>query len=578
MPQPPADHTPSPAWRLLGSLCLAAALLLGVGLGGRALWGSEGRWAEVTREMLANGDFLHPRINGAPYFDKPLGSYWPIAGLAWLRGGVLDEFACRLPSAAAALLAVLATFLLGRRLWPGRTGLAAAWLLLTAYGVVFWGRAAAADMANVAAIVAAVACYMQYKERPGFPACLGFWAICAVGAHMKGMAALVIPPALAGLDALLEGSWRRHLRLSAALAALAGAGLYLLPFALAAWTRGSYSASGLRLALTENLVRYFQPFDHQEPFYVYLYYVPLLFLPWAPLLVVALAWAARRCHALPHPTRWLLLANAAVFALFTLSGSRRSYYILPLLPFCALLCAAWLEAPEPGWLGERARRLLWRVYDVLLVAGGIALVLSPLAWGVVRHLSAFVPPRGLAALLCTSGVALLALWWWLRRAAAAGRAPAWLPGPEPALGRTVLCVWLGLFVLFGLVLPRLDTLRTERPFARELRTFVAGIPPVQVVFYPKVSPELLFYLALPEPVTLVETPEALRARLAPGQPPAVVVTQRRYAERLPADLRDALLTAPDLEEARQPWGRDAHRKFYATGIAPGPRTSTAAAP
>ena len=45
----------------------SAILLLFWGLGDRGLWASEGRWAEITREMFLSRDFLHPTINGEPY-------------------------------------------------------------------------------------------------------------------------------------------------------------------------------------------------------------------------------------------------------------------------------------------------------------------------------------------------------------------------------------------------------------------------------------------------------------------------------------------------------------------------------
>ena len=56
-------------------LYFAAAALLLVNLGYGSIINSEGRWFAVAQEMLKNGDFLHPTINGQPYFDKPLVSY-----------------------------------------------------------------------------------------------------------------------------------------------------------------------------------------------------------------------------------------------------------------------------------------------------------------------------------------------------------------------------------------------------------------------------------------------------------------------------------------------------------------------
>jgi len=64
----------------------AACLLLFWAVGYRGLWGPEGRWAEIVREMFLKGDFFHPTINGEPYFDKPLLTYWVIALVTAVTG------------------------------------------------------------------------------------------------------------------------------------------------------------------------------------------------------------------------------------------------------------------------------------------------------------------------------------------------------------------------------------------------------------------------------------------------------------------------------------------------------------
>src|SRR5215468_7948599 len=83
-------------WLVIAVLPLTA-LLYFVGLGSRALWASEFRWAEIAREMLQSHNYFWPTINGRVYFDKPLGSYWLILGSVWVSGR-LDEVATRIPS------------------------------------------------------------------------------------------------------------------------------------------------------------------------------------------------------------------------------------------------------------------------------------------------------------------------------------------------------------------------------------------------------------------------------------------------------------------------------------------------
>ncbi len=121
--------------------------------------------------------------------------------------------------------------------------------------------------------------------------------------------------------------------------------IYLLPFWLSSHFGGeTYGENGLYLVYKENVLRYFQPFDHQGPIYTYFIYLPIYLFPWTLFLIPALLTLPSRWKALSLDAKWNVLSLVLIFVFFSLSGSRRSYYVLPIVPFAVLLTADWIFA------------------------------------------------------------------------------------------------------------------------------------------------------------------------------------------------------------------------------------------
>jgi len=340
-------------------LLIASAVMLFAFLGSREIWTQEHRWTDIVYAMLYHHDYLHPRLNGVDYYDKPLLSYWLIAGLAKLVGG-LTTWVMRLPSALAGLLAIGSIYHLGTHLKNRHLGLLSGWMLITTFYFIFWARISSADMLNLAGTLFAVAWYFAKKSQTSFLDYVIFFLILAVTALCKGLVGPVVAGLVIFLDVLMNRSWKQHLKLRIFFALIPAAIVYMLPFLASAHVDGNqYGENGLVLVYRENIVRYFQPFDHKGPLYTYFIFLPVYLLPWTLFFIPALITLKSRWKTMSSNSKWMVWSVALLFLFFTLSGSRRNYYVLPIVPFAILFTADWILAgaetlKRNRWAGRMA--------------------------------------------------------------------------------------------------------------------------------------------------------------------------------------------------------------------------------
>ncbi len=322
----------------LCTLFLIAACSLAIlftNLGVYPLWGSEGRWAVIGKYMFESGDIFTPLLGKSVYWDKPLVSYWQILPFASLLGRV-SELAARLPSALWACVMLLLTYDLARR-WLGRSSApAAAAVLFTSCGFVFWGRNAQVEMTNAAMITLILWYFFTRREGRGSAWIFVLAFLMGIGSNMKGLTALGAPVFCILLTSIATHDWQWLPRPRTALAAAAvfAAAFLLIPLASCL---ASSSCGPLALIWKENVVRFFQPFDHKASFFVYFYRIFDLGAPWSVLLPLSLFTCFGHGRYHEGGVKNALLVSAGIFLFFTLSGSRRSYYLLPILPFTSIL-------------------------------------------------------------------------------------------------------------------------------------------------------------------------------------------------------------------------------------------------
>jgi 4-amino-4-deoxy-L-arabinose transferase-like glycosyltransferase len=295
----------------------------------------EGRYAEIPREMLAQADFVTPRLDGLPYFEKPPLQYWATAAAYALFG--FSEWTARLWTVGLGFLCLPLTFVFTRRLY-GADAAATAALALAASpyfallahlnlldaGFSFW----------LALTVFAFALAQSAPERSAAEKrwMLVVWSAAALAVLTKG----IVVGVLAGGSLVLYGLAERDTRPWRRLHLVPGLALLLLIvvpwFVLVSRRNPSFPQF---FFVHEHFARFLTTVHQRvEPWY---YFVPLLLLaalPWLRWLPggVAAAYLESNPNRSFKSLKFCVIFCAVTFCFFSLSDSKLGSYILPIMP------------------------------------------------------------------------------------------------------------------------------------------------------------------------------------------------------------------------------------------------------
>ena len=318
----------------LRALLVASAILLFVDLGGSTIWDiNEAFYVETPKQMVLTGDYVNPSFNGAERFNKPVLSYWIVAGFYKVMGvSVTTE---RVAIALGSLLLIGATFVIGRTLGGRNAGVIAALVLASAPSVMLWSRRIFIDVWLTSLLALALMCYVLVDAHPHRRrlSLIGMYAAIGLAMLTKGPVALVLP----GLALLIHLTWTRTLRDLRVM--MIPIGLLIIAVIVAPWYIADYHQHGWKhisgFFIGENLDRYTETYGAQNR--GLWFYIPVLLgdlTPWSMFLPAAiwLAWRERR------PDLRLMIIWIAVFAgVFSLSKTKQDLYIFPAAPAIAAL-------------------------------------------------------------------------------------------------------------------------------------------------------------------------------------------------------------------------------------------------
>jgi 4-amino-4-deoxy-L-arabinose transferase-like glycosyltransferase len=406
-------------------LSLVAAGLFLPNLGTPSLWDiDEGNNAEAAREMQECDNWVVPLFNYQLRVDKPALLYWlQIQAYQWFG---VNEFAARLPSALAALAAVLITYELGRRMFDAASALLAGLVLASAPAFC-----AAAHFANPDALLSACTVLTFFVFWRGWCRPGGNWFVplgvtTALGVLAKGPVGLLLP-ATTILCFLVSTRQLRRLLDQRLLWGLLAFVLVMGPWYawVAADTRGQFLIGFFG---KHNVGRFLQPMEgHHGP---WLYYMGTLLVglaPWSAFLGLIVWSTAKKHNITPRESEQesrdalrLLGCWIVVYLLFFSAASTKlPNYILPIYPPVALLTSRCLVQWLCGIL--QPPRWLTHLSVTCFGLGGVATLIGLLVAGGLLGGERWLRGRHLPGLEAWAAVGLLPVvgaalaWWYLRR-------------------------------------------------------------------------------------------------------------------------------------------------------------------
>jgi 4-amino-4-deoxy-L-arabinose transferase-like glycosyltransferase len=344
----------------------------------------EPRYASIGRAMARTGDWITPRLDGQPWFEKPPLLYWMVAAGRIMHFS--DEWSARLPVALASVTFLVFFFLIMSREFSPGTALTATAILATSAGWLAYSSIAVTDLAMSAALAAAMfLALFETRREQGYAA----GALLGLSVLAKGFV-----PAVLFAPMFLVARGKR-------LTMLAGCIVVAAPWYLLCLVRNG-PVFWHEFFWKQHVERFFTPaLQHVQPFW---YYIPILLagmFPWTPLMALLVRGKTYDDVRVRFLTGWLIFA----LVFFSVARNKLPGYMLPLLPALAIVlaCALRNAGTQAKWWLAASTLLL------LALPGVMAALPDALLVGGTRAHIPFLPLPAAALLFVVTAAAV----WWL---------------------------------------------------------------------------------------------------------------------------------------------------------------------
>lgn len=312
------------------------------------------QYAEMSREMMRSGDYLHLYDRGVEYLDKPPMLFWMSAMSMRVFG--VNNFGYKLPSILFALWALFATWRLGRRLYNDEVGRAAALILATCQGMMLMTNDIRTDTILMSWVITAIWLIQEWVDSRRLTFLLGGAAAVAMGMMTKGPIALLVPGFCFVSDWVVKRRWNMFLQPGYFLALLVIA-LLLVPMSIGLYQQfdmhpeklvnGKTGVSGLRFfywSQSFGRITGESPWNNGAGMDFLLLNMLWSFLPWIflflPALFMQFGTLIRQRFRL-YPGQEFITAGGFTLAYLALGSSayQLPHYIFVAFPLASILTA-----------------------------------------------------------------------------------------------------------------------------------------------------------------------------------------------------------------------------------------------
>ena len=325
---------------------------------------SEARYAEISREMLVSGNWLHPTLLNIYHYHKPPVTYWITSASYRLFG--ITPFATRFFLVIALVVQFFLVIEISKMLLNDyQTSVLAGWIYITMPLVLASVRGLTTDAYMMTFVLIGIFCWIKLITNKNviflYCSAISF----AVAFLTKGPVALVLP--FLTILSLLRWrsipslkSWHWILTLIVFL-------VISLSWFLLLISENKDFISYFIFNHTINRIIYAEVFSRSEPFYYYLLLIPVLALPWFIPFVLYLFRSAGTAEVIkPIILYWVVIP----LLFFSVISSKLPLYILPLFPGISIVTAFYLKKDA-----FHSLKFIFLIFNILL---GIILIYAAL--------------------------------------------------------------------------------------------------------------------------------------------------------------------------------------------------------